>query len=477
MMLIFSLLMGCDDTVKDYPNYTTREDVAPIIPVDTSTPDDTSSDTGDTGVVNTAEITFETNNVTCAQLLTHTLNFTRFHPGFTNSEDGSNNAEFFEEEARFSLNGVSLTESMAEGQDPEEPAENCQFTINLEEPKSSDLMSLGGDASDVSWAFYYPGIFVAEQVLCSTVMTDGTISYPPVCSLENAQATTVAPNEDTLNASLNDGDMYIWATNTFPVYITSEIGGISGSFADMGFQDGWNLVQVDQNEITDVASLSSSDNGLMPISVSLGGLTPNYTLSASGTFPSTEINEFSGSFSIGAEPFPWINSNTSVNPINFLFFRGTAVEWWFHTWGPPSDEHFFSNMPYVTTDSFADFYDQWNKEPDVSINIPVSFAGEAGVYDGESLLTLGDSVEHDSTIMSALCKDTSRVVLAYYEPPRSPSTLYWYQHNDQIPGWRALSGTHGESSTWGELSRNTDTEYDYKNLSISTTCTVPSEWQ
>ena len=474
-MLAFLFMLGCEDEVKSYPSHTTREEGSPIIPVDTSVDVDTGGDTG-TVVVDSAKIVFETKNVSCATLLTHQMNFTRFHPGFTNAEDGSNNAVFFEEEARFLLGDITLTEVMSDEQNPEDLPQNCQFSVTLETPKSTDLMALDGEASGISWAFYYPSIFVAEQVTCDTISSDGTLNYQPSCTLENAQATTPVPNEDTLDPALRDSDMYIWATNVYPVYISSEAGGISASFEDMGFQNGWNLVQIDQNEITDVTSLSSEENTLLPISVSLGELTPKYTLSASGSFPSTEINVFSQSFGIGAQPLPWLNGSTNVEPIQFFFFRGTAVEWWFHTWGVPSTENFFSNMPYITTETYSDFYEQWFKGPDLSVNIPVSFSGQAGVYDGETA-TVGDSVAFDSTVISAVCKDTNRVVLSYYQPPRRPSELYWYQHNNQIPGWRAISGTHGEPNTWIELALSTDSDYDYKNLSISSTCTLPDAWQ
>ena len=90
-MLSLLLLLGCDDEVKNYPSHTTRDDGAPIVPVDTSTDDDTGSDTGDVVVVDSAKIVFETKNVPCATL-DAPAQLTRFHPGFTNAEDGSNNA-------------------------------------------------------------------------------------------------------------------------------------------------------------------------------------------------------------------------------------------------------------------------------------------------------------------------------------------------------------------------------------------------
>ena len=476
-MLSLMLLLGCEDEVKTYPSHTTREEGAPIIPVDTSIIDDSGTDTGDVVTVDSAKLVFETKNVTCATLLTHQLNFTRFHPGFTNSEDGSNNAVFFEEEDRFVLGDITLTEVMSDDQNPEELPQNCQFSVTLDAPKSTDLMPLDGEASGISWAFYYPSLFVKEQLDCTLELSDGTLEeYQPTCTLQNATASTQAPSEDDLDPELGSGDIYIWGTNIFPVYISSDAGGISASFEDMGFQNGWNLVQIDQNEITDVASLSTEDNALLPISVSLGDLTPKYSLSASGSFPSTEVTVFSQNFGIGARPLPWLNGSTSINPIKFFFFRGSTVEWWFHTWGMPSSDTFFSNMSYITSDAYSAFYDQWFKGPDISVHIPVAFSGQAGTYDGE-VATSGDDVQSDATVISAICKDTSRVILAYYMPPRRASELYWYQHNGQVPGWRAISGTHGETNTWIELAQSTDSDYDYKNLSISTTCTLPSEWE
>jgi hypothetical protein len=476
-MFIVLFVLGCETETKDYPSYTTREDVSDIVPVDTSVPDDTSEDTGEDVVVNTAVISFETNQVSCAQLLTHTLNFTHFHPGFTNVEDGLNNADFYEEEARYILGDLSLTEVMSDEQEPSTPAENCQFSISLEEPDETDLIPMSGDADGLSWAFYYPSMFVAEQVVCDTVTQGGTVNYPPSCSLENAQATTPAPQQDEVDPSLRETDMYIWSTDIYPVYIKSDDNRLTGSFADMGFTKGWNLVQVVDNEITTVKPLSVTENSLLPISVSIGNLTPEYSLAASGTFPSVEQTTFSQSFTIGARPFPWINSNSSVDSKSMLFFQGTSVDWWFHIWGIPESSHFFSEIPYITEEEFSDFNDQWNTETDVAIEVPVSFQGQAGNYDSETTGTMGDELAFTSTVISAVCKNNNRVILAYYSPPRSPSSLYWFQQNQITPGWRAISGTHGESNTWIELTRITDSEYAYQGLSISTTCTLPTEWQ
>ena len=63
-------------------------------------------------------------------------------------------------------------------------------------------------------------------------------NYQPSCSLENALATTPVPNEDTLDPSLRDSDMYIWATNVYPVYISSEAGGISAFLKTWAFKTG-----------------------------------------------------------------------------------------------------------------------------------------------------------------------------------------------------------------------------------------------
>lgn len=476
-MLIVLFIIGCETESIDYPSYTTREDVPDIIPVDTSISVDTAEDTGETVVVNTAVLSFETNQVSCAQLLTHTLNFTHFHPGFTNVENGLNSAEFYEEEARYLLSDLSLTEVMSAEQEPSTPAENCQFTISLEEPASTDLIPMSGDEEGLSWAFYYPAMFVAEQVVCDIISQEGTVNYPPSCSLENAQATTPAPQEEVLDPSLRETDMYIWSTNTFPVYIKSDDNRLTGSFADMGFEKGWNLVQVVDNEITTVNPLSATENSLLPISVSIGSLTPEYSLGASGTFPSVEQTTFSQSFNIGARPFPWINSDSSVDSKSMLFFQGTSVDWWFHIWGIPETEHFFSDIPYITEESYSDFNEQWSTETDVAIEVPVSFQGQAGDYDSETTGTLGDELSFNSTVISAVCKNNLKVILAYYSSPRSPSSLYWFQQNQLTPGWRAISGTHGESGTWIELTRSADSEYDYQNLSISTTCTLPTEWQ
>ena len=58
-MLALLFMLGCEEEVKTYPSHTTREDGAPIIPVDTSVDVDTGGDTG-TVVVDSAKIVFET---------------------------------------------------------------------------------------------------------------------------------------------------------------------------------------------------------------------------------------------------------------------------------------------------------------------------------------------------------------------------------------------------------------------------------
>ena len=60
MLSSLLLLLGCDDEVKEYPGHTTRDDGAPIVPVDTSTDDDTGSDTGDVVVVDEGARCFRT---------------------------------------------------------------------------------------------------------------------------------------------------------------------------------------------------------------------------------------------------------------------------------------------------------------------------------------------------------------------------------------------------------------------------------
>ena len=82
----------------------------------------------------------------------------------------------------------------------------------------------------------------------------------PAVRLKMRRPPPLFPMRTALDPALRDSDMYIWATDVYPVYISSEAGGISASFEDMGFQNGWDLVRIDQNEITDVAALSSENN-------------------------------------------------------------------------------------------------------------------------------------------------------------------------------------------------------------------------
>ena len=59
---------------------------------------------------------------------------------------------FLKKKLVFYWGDITLTEVMSDEQNPEELPQNCQFSITLEAPKSTDLMALDGEASGVSWA-------------------------------------------------------------------------------------------------------------------------------------------------------------------------------------------------------------------------------------------------------------------------------------------------------------------------------------
>ena len=79
-------------------------------------------------------------------------------------------------------------------------------------------------------------------------------------------------------------------------------GEIIGSFADMGFQQGWNLARFDGNEINEVQALTE-EGDLMPIKIEIGDLLPRYSITLGGYKPGID-NSLTEGYSMARVPFP-----------------------------------------------------------------------------------------------------------------------------------------------------------------------------
>ena len=144
---------------------------------------------------------------------------------------------------------------------------------------------------------------------------------------------TQAPSEDDLDPELRQ------ETSTFgePIFpcTSAVMWGDFASFEDMGFQNGGTLFKSIVNESL-MWPRCYRRQCLLPFQCP-GDLIPSI-FECERQFSSTEVTFLAKTLAL-VRPLPWLNGSTSINPIKF-FFRGSSVEWWFHTWGMPSSDTF-----------------------------------------------------------------------------------------------------------------------------------------
>ncbi len=488
MTWLFISLFSCVSEEPNYPSYSTVETDTSVSDSGDSGDTADSGDTGDTGQqTEEDQIIFQTFDVDCSRLELHTLTLTRIIPGEldpnSSSEDPKDalTSEFLEEKMRQPLMELELEELFEEGQAPFELPRHCRFGINLEPPEEWELSSLNGDEEDseLKWVFYYPALFVGEQALCD----DEDMS----CQLVETQGLTEIPEFGTPDPKLASTDFYDWASDIYFVYIT---GDIAGSFADMGFAQGWNLAQMEGNEIMQVQKISLGEEGLlMPVEIEIGDLLPRYSISLEGIKPGVDTSLNSG-YTMGARPLPWLSGaspsflDSQVSPINFQFRAsdaspGADANIQLYLWGPPPEDHFFPAL-YPND---HDMYLQWADYVDVAPEIPVVFSGAPTVIDGSELIP-GDNIVHESEVLGGLCRESDRLAFLYYDTPDRPSETLWYRLKNREsnttevrPGWHAAYGTQGEVNTWRFVIENPSSSgFTYNSMSIGEDCTAFSEW-
>lgn len=486
-MLSFILLISCQTSPIGYSDYSTAtsNDANDTGVEDTSLPpDDTGEDPEEP--VNTNRVSLQTFDVDCSRLALHTLTLTRLIPGELNpspTSDPKNDltASFLEEKNRYALydGDIELTPIIEEGQAPYEVPKHCLFEIELVDPEEWELNSLNGDESnsDLKWAFYYPALFIGETVICD----DDNQS----CTLSETIGTSQEPPFGTINPQLAEGDFYNWAGDTFLVYITGEI---IGSFADMGFRQGWNLAKFEGNEMKSVQAISQSGN-LMPIGIEIGDLLPRYSMTLGGMKPGVD-NTLTEGYSIGARPLPWLpgvemsSSDVGASPIRMRFqitpySPGADQYYQMSVWGEPDTNHFF-NSSYDTN---HDMYLQWADFIDVAPEIPVVFDGNPTQINGQTTI-LGDEITVSNSVLGSLCIESDRLAFVYYDTADRPSETLWYQLANAAnlttnihPGWHAVYGTQGEPSTWRFVLENQSSSgFNYTDTTIGADCTAFPEW-
>ena len=479
MPSVLLLAFACNTTPVSEKDFTTvveeedtEEDTDTDGPADTDDPEDTGAD------VDPNTVSFLTDNVSCERLAKHTLTLTRLQPGDLNTQDSSGaalnvsddlTAEFYEEKYRLFLGELSdsLENVYAEGQDSTEAAEDCRFSISLEDPAEEELTSIFGDeeGSGLKWAFYYPALYVGGEVSCST----SEAGFP--CVHTEEPGATAPPGDGDLDPELVSGDFYDWASTVYFVYI---VGDIAGSFSDMGFEPGWNLAAFDGGEIISVEPTSVGEEGdLLPIEIEIGPLLPRYSISATGSKP--DIDEtFGDNFTMGARPLQWLDGVGSATPVSTSFYRYSEVAWQLDIWGPPpeSDHYFASDY-----DKSSDFFWQWGEYVDIAPEVPVVFDGTASSYDFDGILQIGEQITYQTQPIGALCSDADKIVFLYFEPADRPSETLWYSLNDFSPGWKAVMGTQGSPNTWRLVVENTSSSgVTYDSFDIGGNCTVDESW-
>ncbi|MEC7985714.1 MAG: hypothetical protein VX278_11165, partial [Myxococcota bacterium] len=352
---------------------------------------------------------------------------------------------------------------------------------NLKNIVTDDDEEENNAADAPKWSFYYITMISKEKISCS----DPSLSSHS-CSLIPQQPTTQISAAD-LDPQLEDGDFHVWSSTTLLSYTQ---GVLSPSLQDMGFQNKWNLTSFEQATINTVEALSTDSEAtyeLMPIEIELDDLVPRYNVSASvennwtdpscsdssdGTCPKNQL---------GLRPLSWIVEDPLVSDLTQrthrrIYYNGlhssTLTEnLELYVWGIPDEDH-FENFPAVdSTSTYYTPFQQWGSFPDVSVEALMVFET---TYNSETETEAW--FDENSEQRGALCRDSERVVFVYYDSADRPSEALWYQLSGIKPGWKVSYGTQGQIDTWRFMVEATTGVLTYNNLEVSSTCTVPSDW-
>lgn len=415
-------------------------------------------------------IYFKSVGIPCDEIGRRTLTFTEMFPG--RAEIDSISAEFYSEAFRYNMSELEFeipldANGLAE-------ANNCLIAMELPEVAENDGdagielefkdIPLFGEAQDVfgvQWAFLFPAIYSKKQVSCDISDTPRAGNMIN-CEYVTSAGTTIAPARTVSDPELGENDFYEWGSTVLLVYIK---GNVTGSFSDLGYEHGWNLVKLTQSELSLVEPINDLDE-LKTITIDKSKLAARDSIDVVG---STEDTSWPGmNFSIGIAPFRWFeyDSTATVESGYENVIPDINNSWIMDVYNVPGEEYFLSEIDSVGT--YKAYYDQWNAYVPVAPFVPFLFDIE------------DDSIQDlDDSRIGAVCKNSYMLVFLYFQRPSKPSETLWYQLMGLKPGWYAYLGTHGDAHTWRSVLENTTigVEYNYTNLVIGPSCQLPDEWQ
>ena len=464
------LLFACTEETPTYKDITSREEVGVVEePSSEPTSETGSEDTADTAIIEESidEMTFRAPFMTCTEVQKRTLTLTRMMPGSL-SVDGVSGAQFHNEVSRIPLGSSQLVFSQTSGLD------DCIFSIVLPTPDPTDLtdITVGDDSNGnpvtVSLAIYYPATFVQQTVDCQKLNLTESNADKVNCVSTFDTALTANPSTAVSDASVVDGDIYDWGSDTLPVYVDDFP---EGAFEDLGFEQGWNLAKFVQGEMVLVEPLGNLEQ-LAQIVLDNSTFLPRYQVNGLGSI-SAEA-DFGEEFSIDLLPAHWLNQNTTVETGVSMYIQDSDISWSIEVWGQPTSEQFFG----ISFPSDSSYYQQWSSSVEVAAFIPLVFPGEPSSYNS-GIPQQGADIALTDNRLGSVCKDSSTLAFIFLQEARKPSEIYWYSLVGYSPGWYAQYGTDGIPSSWRMVLENTDvsSSYTYSSLSIGNSCQVPEGWQ
>ena len=435
---------------------------------------DLETDTGDTGVIIETEppknniIVFKSIGIDCETMATKTLTFTEMFPGRASLT--TLDANFYAEAFRKDVSTLSLETPTDDSGTPE--PDNCLISMELPtfeagavetdiELELQDVTLSGSDDEiDVQWSFLYPAMFSKQEVSCSLNEVQ-IVGNRITCETLYTVGTTSTPSRVKLDPKLTESDFYEWGSEVLLVYLDGEI---TGSFGDLGYETGWNLVRLDQSEISLVEPVSNLDE-LSEITIVRSTFQSKYHIDVIGTM---ENSSWPGvAFSVGSSPFKWFEYDETVEIESGYSSIISYIDntWTFDIYDVPAAEFFLEAED--ENNEYAEYYAQWKSYVPVAPFIPLAFYTEED-----------DTLQLNDTRIGAICNNSYSMALLYFQRPSRPSEVLWYQVMDLKPGWQAYVGTHGDPSTWFKVQESNvfGVDFNYTNLSIGPSCLLPDSW-
>ena len=308
-------------------------------------------------------IQFKTEGISCTDLGSRTLTFTEMFPG--RAEINSIDAEFYAEAFRYSMSALELETPLDNNGIPED--NNCLVSMTLPDVaeeagdsgieidfKDITLFGEGEEVFGVQWAFLYPAMYAKKETSCGLAdepQTGNMIS----CEYTTSAGTTGIPGRETLDPQLGENDYYEWGSDVLLVYVK---GLVAGSFSDLGYQAGWNLVQLDQSALSLVEPINELQE-LQEITIDTANFTPRDNIDIVG---STEDTSWPGMFfSIGLAPFHWFEYGADAAvEAGYEFVRPEVNNSWImDIYNVPESAHFLTADDAVGT--YQVYYEQWSE--------------------------------------------------------------------------------------------------------------------